>query len=76
MPNTDQKDELTRVRVAFIINLMASLVSFLVLLNLINTHVTWRVVCASIGFLGISSLTMTVYSRLIKLQKTQKQQVS
>ena len=76
MPNSDQKDELTRVRVAFIINLMATLVSFLVLLNLINTHVTWRVVFASVGFLGIASLTMMVYSRLIKLQKAEKQQVS
>ncbi len=76
MASTAPKDEMTRVKVALVINLMATLVSFLVLLNIIDTHVTWRIVFCAIGFIGIASLTMMVYSRLIRLQKAEKQQVS
>ena len=74
MTHNNQKDEITRVRVAFVINLIATLVSFLVLLNLIDTHTTWRIVFGLVGFIGIASLTMMVYFRLTKLQKEQKQQ--
>lgn len=76
MANADQKNELTRVKVALVINLMATLVSFLVLLNLINTHDTWRIVFGSIGFMGFASFAIIIYSRLAKLQKIEKQQIS
>lgn len=74
MVNDTQKDEITRVRVAFFINLVATIVSFLVLLNLIDTHVTWRIIFGAIGFTGFISFTAVIYNRLAKLQKEQKQQ--
>ena len=70
MANTDPKDEITRVKVAFVINMMATLVAFLVLINIIQTGAIWRIVCASAGFAGILSLSVAVYNRLAKLQKT------
>jgi len=76
MANTDQKNELTRVRVAFVINLMATLVTFLVLLNLIDTGVTWRIVFGSVGCVFFAWFTMIIYTRLIRIQKAEKQQVS
>jgi hypothetical protein len=76
MANTDQKNELTRVRVAFVINLMATLVTFLVLLNLIDTGVTWHIVLGSVGCVCFAWFTMIVYTRLTRLQKAEKQQIS
>lgn len=74
MTSTGQKDEITRVRVAFVINLIATLVSFLVLLNLIDTHATWRIIFGGIGCIGFISFTTVIYSRLSRLQKEHKQQ--
>jgi hypothetical protein len=74
MTHNNQKDEITRVRVAFVINLIATLVSFLVLLNLIDTHATWRIVCGVIGCIAFISFTTVIYSRLARLQKEYKQQ--
>lgn len=76
MANTDQKNELTRARVAFVINLLATLVTFLVLLNLIGTGVTWRIIFGSVGCIGIASFTLIIYTRLVRLQKAEKQQIS
>jgi len=70
MANSDPKDEITRVKVALVINMMATLVAFLVLINIIQTGGIWRIVCAAIGFAGIASLSIAVYNRLAKLQKT------
>jgi hypothetical protein len=74
MPNTEQKDELTRVRVALVINLMATLVSFLVLMDLIGTHVMWRIVFGAVACTSFACFTMWIYSRFTRLQKEQKQQ--
>lgn len=76
MANINQKNELTRARVAFVINLMATVVTFLVLLNLINTGATWRIVLGSVGCVCFAWFTMTVYTRLVRLQKAEKQQIS
>jgi hypothetical protein len=69
MANTDPKDELIRVKVAFIINLMAALVTFLVLLNVIQTGAIWRIAFTAVGFAGITSFCVVIYNRLSKLQK-------
>jgi L-asparagine transporter-like permease len=74
MRNTDPKDELTRVRVALVINLMATLVSFLVVMNLMGTHATWRIILSSVGCVGFAFFSLVIYSRLTRLQKEQKQQ--
>jgi len=69
MANSDPKDEITRVKVAFVINMMATLVAFLVLVNVVQTGAIWRIICAATGFACIASLSIAVYNRLSKLQK-------
>lgn len=75
MQNTDHKDELTRVKVAFVIITLATFVTFLVLLNLISTGVTWRIVFGSASCISSAWFATIIYTRLARLQKAQKQQV-
>jgi hypothetical protein len=73
MSNIVQKDELQRAKVALFINAMATLVTFLTWINIINTGATLPIICATIGFAGFIFFTIIVYLRFSKLQKTYRQ---
>jgi hypothetical protein len=75
MSNIVQKDELQRAKVALVINVMTTLVTFITLLNMVNTGVTWRIVCVALGFICFFCLTVFVSLRFVKLQKTYRQAV-
>jgi len=70
METTDNKGELKRVRTALTLNLIATAFTLIALIISINSNTTWRIVCSAFGFTCFLTLTIAVYTRLMKLQKS------
>jgi hypothetical protein len=65
-------DQTKQVRVIFIINLFITVWSFTTVFTAINSHITWKIICAIIGFLGFALITATLAYRLKTLVKEKK----
>jgi len=63
------KDELRRVRIAFMFSLLGSVLFLIIIFNSINSSTTWRITSSVIGFSFIVIMTTLVFVRLTKLLK-------
>jgi hypothetical protein len=69
METKEPKDELTKIKTALWINTMATVFTLAGLIFSINSGVTLRIVFSSLSFVAFTALSLTIFLRLIKLQK-------
>ena len=69
MGTGNYKDELKRVRIAFIFSLIGSVLCLIIIFNSINSSTGSRLTTSAIGFSFIVIMTTIVFVRLTKLLK-------
>jgi len=69
MGSGNYKDELRRVRIAFIFSLIGSFLSLVIIFHSINSSTTSRVTTSALGFSFIVIMTTIVFVKLTKLLK-------
>jgi hypothetical protein len=69
MGTGNYKDELRRVRIAFIFSLIGSVLCLIIIFNSINSSTGSRLTTSAIGFSFIVIMTTIVFVRLTKLLK-------
>lgn len=69
MGTGNYKDELRRVRIAFIFSLIGSVLCLIIIFNSINSSTGSRLTTSAIGFSFIVIMTTIVFLRLTKLLK-------
>lgn len=69
MGTGNYKDELRRVRIAFIFSLIGSVLCLIIIFNSINSSTGSRLTTSAIGFSFIVVMTTIVFVRLTKLLK-------
>ena len=69
MGSENYKDELRRVRIAFMFSLLGSVLCLIIVFNSINSSTAWRITSSAIGFSFIVIMTTLVFVRLTKLLK-------
>jgi hypothetical protein len=72
MEQTDHTEELKKVRIALVLNLLASIFALFEFFLAMNSNVTWRMICAGVGSFGFLFLTVAIFVRLRKVQKAAK----
>lgn len=69
MSSLDKAEKLRRTRIAFWINLPICAISMILVFRSIDSQILWKIIASSIGFLGFLSLTLLIFSQMIRLQK-------
>jgi hypothetical protein len=69
MGSENYKDELRKVRIAFMFSLLGSVLCLIVIFNSINSSTTWRITSSALGFSFIVIMTTIVFVKLTKLLK-------
>jgi hypothetical protein len=69
MGSGNYKDELRRVRIAFMFSLLGSVLCLIIIFNSIHSSTTSRITSSAIGFSFIVIMTTIVFVRLTKLLK-------
>ena len=70
--NPNKTDELNRIKVAMAICFMASLLTFLEFITVLDRGETWRIVCSALGAGCFMFLAIAVMLRLRRVQKEAK----
>ncbi len=68
---SDKTEKLRRTRIVFWINSLICAISMIIVFKSIDSHLLWKIIASSIGFVGFLSLTLIVLRQLIRLQKTE-----
>ena len=69
MGSHNYKDELRKVRIAFMFSLLGSVLCLIVVFNSINSSTSSRIATSAIGFSFIVIMTTIVFIKLTKLLK-------
>jgi len=59
-----------KVKVVLALNSVVCLLSGLILINTIDSQIIWKIIAASMGFVGFLSLTILTFKELRKIKKT------
>ena len=63
-----KKTRMKKIKTAILLNSIFCLVAFMILLKVAGTGVTWKIVFASVGFIGSLGLTLACVIKFNKIR--------
>ena len=66
-------DDLQESKTAFVISLLVSIYCYSVIRGSMAVHLEWKVICAGTGLSSVSAITLWLFVRIVRLQRSLKE---